>query len=94
MTDDFFAVGGHSLVATRVMTRLRERAGVALPLRVLFQHPTAEALAVALREERARGAVPTAAGTLRRANRERRPVAIGADGEIAVPSPTNRGRRG
>jgi len=94
MTDDFFEAGGHSLVATRVMTRLRERAGVALPLRVLFQHPTAEALAAALRAERARGAAPTAAGTLRRANRERRAVAIGADGEIAAAKPTNGGRRG
>jgi acyl-coenzyme A synthetase/AMP-(fatty) acid ligase/acyl carrier protein len=94
MTDDFFEVGGHSLVATRVMTRLRERAGVTLPLRVLFQHPTAEALAAALRAERARGAAPIAAGALRRANRERRAVAISADGEIAVSARTNGGRRG
>jgi amino acid adenylation domain-containing protein len=83
MSDDFFEVGGHSLVATRVMTRLRERAGVTLPLRVLFEHPTAEALAAALRTERARGTAPVLAGTLRRASRERRAVAIGADGEIA-----------
>ena len=48
----------------------------------------------ALRAERARGAAPIAAGTLRRANRERRAVAISADGEIAVSAPTNRGRRG
>jgi amino acid adenylation domain-containing protein len=94
MTDDFFEVGGHSLVATRVMTRLRERAGVTLPLRVLFQHPTAEALAAALRAERARGAAPIAAGALRRANRERRAVAISADGEIAVSARTNGERRG
>ena len=94
MTDDFFEVGGHSLVATRVITRLRERAGVTLPLRVLFEHSTAEALAAALRAERARAAAPAATGSLRRTNRERRTVAIGADGEIASATPMTGGRRG
>ena len=94
MTDDFFEAGGHSLVATRVMTRLRERVGLNLPLRVLFEHPTAEALAAALRTERARGAAPVPAGTLRRASRERRAVAIGADGEIAGEASVTGGKRG
>jgi len=93
MTDDFFAAGGHSLVATRVMNRLRERTGVALPLRVLFQHPTAEALTAALRAARARSAAPVPAGALRRTARERRSVAIGADGEIASDTSAIGGKR-
>ncbi|MFI6095578.1 amino acid adenylation domain-containing protein [Lentzea sp. NPDC051213] len=44
-TDDFFALGGHSLVATRVITRVRAELGVELPLPALFHHRTPERLA-------------------------------------------------
>ena len=43
--DDFFALGGHSLVATRVLSRLVRTFGVDLPLRAFFEHRTVRALA-------------------------------------------------
>jgi amino acid adenylation domain-containing protein len=46
--DDFFDLGGHSLMAARVMAKLRAAANVDLPLRNLFDRPTPEGLAAAI----------------------------------------------
>ncbi|MFZ6745821.1 amino acid adenylation domain-containing protein [Undibacterium sp. JH2W] len=49
-SDDFFALGGHSLRATVVMARLRAAFSVDLPLRLIFEYPTLHSLARAVRE--------------------------------------------
>ncbi|HVF54593.1 MAG TPA: amino acid adenylation domain-containing protein, partial [Pyrinomonadaceae bacterium] len=55
LNDDFFELGGHSLMATQVMSRVREAFDVEMPLRTLFEHPTAGALAQQIEEGMANG---------------------------------------
>jgi len=54
--DNFFELGGHSLLGTQMMARIRERFGIDLPLRSIFEASTPAAMAHLLR------AIPWASG--------------------------------
>jgi amino acid adenylation domain-containing protein len=57
--EDFFALGGQSLLATRVISELRETLGVDLPLRLIFDAPTPRRLASGVRSVQRHLQVPT-----------------------------------
>jgi amino acid adenylation domain-containing protein len=48
--DDFFALGGHSLLVTQVIARIRMSLGLEIPVRVVFEKTTISAQAAALFE--------------------------------------------
>jgi len=53
--DNFFEIGGHCLLAMRVMSRVTHAFNVDLPLRAFFENLTIAQLAESVEEARARG---------------------------------------
>ena len=51
-TDNFFSLGGHSLKAIQVVSRIRLQLGCELPLRALFAHPVLSELAAQVTGQR------------------------------------------
>ncbi|WP_258008841.1 phosphopantetheine-binding protein, partial [Rhodococcus sp. ENV425] len=56
--DDFFELGGNSLIATQVVSRMGAALDAKIPVRVVFEAPTVEALAVAVEQHAGGGGRP------------------------------------
>jgi len=56
VNDDFFLIGGHSLLVMQVISRIEGSFGVKLPVSSVFLYPTIEELGIVLLEEIAREA--------------------------------------
>jgi amino acid adenylation domain-containing protein len=77
--DDFFALGGHSLTAARMVARVNAACGVDLPLRALFEQPTLAALAQRVEAARAAagsGGLPSLRALGRPARTDHAPLSL------------------
>jgi amino acid adenylation domain-containing protein len=83
VTDDFFSLGGDSILATQAIAWVREELGLDVPLQLLFEQPTLERIAAAIEELKAAPA-PSAQPPVRRAQRQARRVITDASGEVKV----------
>ena len=67
VTDNFFDLGGNSLLAMQVLARIRRAFGVEVSVRSLFDGPSIEALGKAVDEAKANGTVPLVPSIMPRA---------------------------
>jgi acyl transferase domain-containing protein/thioesterase domain-containing protein len=81
--DDFFELGGNSLIAVRFFARVKKQFGISMPISTLFQAPTLRGLAAHLKEQ---GVADTGEGDVA-AEREFVPFRALLDAPRGQPAP-------
>jgi amino acid adenylation domain-containing protein len=56
--DDFFALGGHSLLVIRVISNVRQKLKIELPVRIIFELPTIAELALYIQQNEVSSTTP------------------------------------
>ncbi len=74
--DDFFASGGHSLLALQVVARVRDVFRLELPLKTLFDAPTLESLSARIDQALASGAAARQSDEIVHLNWDGRPAPL------------------
>ncbi|HEX3527674.1 MAG TPA: condensation domain-containing protein, partial [Thermoanaerobaculia bacterium] len=93
MEDDFFALGGHSLIAAQVTSRVLKAFSVELSPRVLFERPTVAAMAAEVEQLRGSGATASAPPLVRAARGTEAPMSFRQEWRWVLDqiSPSNTG---
>jgi len=75
--DNFFALGGHSLLGTQVVARIRQMFEIEIPLRAIFEAPTVAEFSRRIESQRKSGSGMRAASIPKVADREHLPLSFG-----------------
>ncbi len=81
--DNFFGLGGHSLLVTQVISRVRTQFGVDLPIRSIFEKSTIAHMAAAIDQTR-QSDTSVPAPMIARTSRQRVNVQISTRGKLTV----------
>jgi acyl carrier protein len=84
VNDNFFAVGGDSILATRMMAVVREAFGLNIPLRTLFENPDLQHLATAIDQLMAQRTTVNRP-TMRKAERRAKRIVTDETGQVIKP---------
>lgn len=83
--DNFWELGGHSVLATQVVSRLKEKFHIPLPLRALFETPTIEKLGETVRLQTESAGSRTLSGPLAGTEAQTTPIRrVDRNGKLAL----------